>query len=179
MSNSLLHLEVSFDLIFPSQITWSLSNGTWQKRRGELDHWLSFEIGKMTLQMQWAAPVLQCVGRIEINGVSPRHSHLSRVKHIETDEDVVCLLHIIHLCWVKHRIRLGCGVCSTHPHPHLCRMKHRNWLGCGVSPTHLNECRVKHRNRLGCGVSPKHPHPHLCRVKRRNQWCVSYTSSSV
>jgi len=36
---------VSFNLIRQSQSNWSLSNGTWQKRRRELDNQLSFEIG--------------------------------------------------------------------------------------------------------------------------------------
>jgi len=43
---------VSFNLILQSESHWSLFNGTWQKRCGELDNRLSFEIGEMTLHMQ-------------------------------------------------------------------------------------------------------------------------------
>jgi len=46
--------EVAFNLILQSQSNWSLFSGTWQKRRKELFNRLSLEIGKMTLQMQWA-----------------------------------------------------------------------------------------------------------------------------
>jgi len=41
-----------FNLISQSRSTWSLFNGTWQKRRTELDNRLSFEIQEMTLHMQ-------------------------------------------------------------------------------------------------------------------------------
>ena len=40
---------VSFHLILQSQSNWSLFNGTWQKRRTEVDHRLSFGIGERTL----------------------------------------------------------------------------------------------------------------------------------
>jgi len=70
----LLHLEshsISFNLILQSQSVWSLFNGTWPKRRRELDTpvyvcvcvcvcecvcvcGLNFEIREMTLQMQQA-----------------------------------------------------------------------------------------------------------------------------
>ena len=43
---------VAFNLILHSLSHWSLFNGTWQKRRKELDLRLSFEIREMTLQMQ-------------------------------------------------------------------------------------------------------------------------------
>ena len=43
---------VSFNLILQSQSYWSLFNGTWQKRPGELDYRLRSEIEEMTLQMQ-------------------------------------------------------------------------------------------------------------------------------
>jgi len=43
---------VSSNLILQSQSHWSLSNGTWQKRRRKLDNRWVFEIGEMTLQMQ-------------------------------------------------------------------------------------------------------------------------------
>ena len=42
---------MSFNHILQSQSNWSLFNGTWQKRRKELDNGLSFEIGEITLQM--------------------------------------------------------------------------------------------------------------------------------
>jgi len=45
---------LSFNLILPSQSNWSLFSGTRQKRRTEPDNRLSFGIGEMTLQMQWA-----------------------------------------------------------------------------------------------------------------------------
>jgi len=48
---------VSFNLILQSQSYWSLFNGTWQKRPGELDHRLKNEIAEMTLQMQQAVLV--------------------------------------------------------------------------------------------------------------------------
>ena len=35
-----------------SQSRWSLFNGTWQKRRRELENRLRFEIEEMTLQVQ-------------------------------------------------------------------------------------------------------------------------------
>ena len=43
---------VSFNLNLQSQSPWSLFNGTWQKRLGELDYQLRFEIEEKTLQMQ-------------------------------------------------------------------------------------------------------------------------------
>ena len=43
---------VSFILNLQSQSHRSLSSGTWQKRRRELDNRLSFEIRKITLQVQ-------------------------------------------------------------------------------------------------------------------------------
>jgi len=44
---------VSFNLNLQSQSHWSLFNESWQQRRRELDDLLSFEIGEMTLQMQY------------------------------------------------------------------------------------------------------------------------------
>jgi len=41
---------VSFNLNLQSQSPWSLFNGTWQKRPGELDHRLRFENEETTLQ---------------------------------------------------------------------------------------------------------------------------------
>jgi len=48
MSSSLhpIAFGVSCNLILQSQSNWSLFNGTWQKRRRELDNRLSFEIGE-------------------------------------------------------------------------------------------------------------------------------------
>ena len=43
---------VSLNLNLQSQSLWSLLNGTWQKRPGELNYQLRFEIEEMTLQMQ-------------------------------------------------------------------------------------------------------------------------------
>jgi len=43
---------VSFNLALQSQSNWSGFDGTWLKRRGEVDNRFSFEIGGMTLQMQ-------------------------------------------------------------------------------------------------------------------------------
>ena len=48
----LYNTHMSFNLILQSQSNWSLFNGTWQKRRRELEKRLSFEIGELTLQMQ-------------------------------------------------------------------------------------------------------------------------------
>ena len=39
--------EGSFDLILQSQSNWPLFDGTWQKRRKELDNQLSFEDGEI------------------------------------------------------------------------------------------------------------------------------------
>jgi len=44
---------VSFKLNLQSQSPWSLFNGTWEKRHGELYHRLQFENEEMTLQMQY------------------------------------------------------------------------------------------------------------------------------
>jgi len=37
---------------YPINLNWSIFNGTWQKRRRELDNRLSFQNGEITLQMQ-------------------------------------------------------------------------------------------------------------------------------
>ena len=44
--------EVSFDDNLQSQSAWSLFNGTWPKRLGELDHRLRIEEEETTLEMQ-------------------------------------------------------------------------------------------------------------------------------
>jgi len=49
-------VAVSFNLNLQSQSNWSFVHGTWQSKRRELDHRLSFGIGEMTLQMQQAVP---------------------------------------------------------------------------------------------------------------------------
>ena len=48
--------RVSFNIVLnvPTQSPWSFFNGTWQKRPGELESRLRFEIEEMTLQMQKA-----------------------------------------------------------------------------------------------------------------------------
>jgi len=43
---------VSFNLNLQSPSNWSLFNGSWQKRRTEVDTRLRFEIRETTLQMQ-------------------------------------------------------------------------------------------------------------------------------
>ena len=45
-----IKFRVSFNPILQSQSNWSLFDGTWQKKRRELDNQLSFEIGEMTFQ---------------------------------------------------------------------------------------------------------------------------------
>jgi len=45
-------IGVSFNPILYFQFNGSLLNGTWQKRRGELDNRLSFEVGEITLQLR-------------------------------------------------------------------------------------------------------------------------------
>jgi len=49
-----LAFGVSLNLNLPSSSPWSLFNGTWPKRPGELDHDLRFEIDERILQMQQA-----------------------------------------------------------------------------------------------------------------------------
>jgi len=46
--------RVSFNPILQSQSNWSLFNGTWPKKRRELDDRLGFEKEESTLRMQQA-----------------------------------------------------------------------------------------------------------------------------
>jgi len=50
------NISISPENRISNSVYWSLFNGTWQKRRRELDHRLSCEIGEMTLHLHQAVP---------------------------------------------------------------------------------------------------------------------------
>jgi len=78
---------VSCNLILQSQSNWSLFNGTWQKRRRELDNRLSFEVGEgippippMRFAVSLQARYVYCLQMYLFRQsmcTSPHHIHIS------------------------------------------------------------------------------------------------------
>jgi len=90
---------VAFNLNLMSQSRWSLCNGTWHKRIGELNHRLRFENEEMTLQLQYTVHDWgcheTCVGHSCTQFVT--HVHSSWVVSIHTVHDRGCHEHKVDI----------------------------------------------------------------------------------